>query len=186
MDADLAGRVARIEAFYAQAGVPCRFRSTPLDPPGLAALLSARGYRPHDESQVICGLLSSFAEADPACEVLARPEPAWMEVLATAEHQVPARRTEKLRMPEILGVPGPWRLLRVGSRPAACAFATAGDDLAGLFDLTVHPEFRRQGLGRRVMAAAGAWAAAQGARCAYAQVACTNAASRCASMRGSS
>jgi GNAT superfamily N-acetyltransferase len=80
-------------------------------------------------------------------------------------------------MPELLGVPAAWILLRVAGVPAACAFATAHGELAGLFDLAVRPAFRRQGLGRRVMAAAGAWAAGQGARFAYAQVACTNAAS---------
>jgi GNAT superfamily N-acetyltransferase len=46
-----------------------------------------------------------------------------------------------------------------------------------LFDLAVRKEFRRRGLGSRVMSAAGAWARSQGARWAYAQVACTNIAS---------
>ncbi|WP_372617035.1 GNAT family N-acetyltransferase [Falsiroseomonas sp.] len=176
-DPDLPARIARIEAFYARAGLRCRFRSTPLDPPGLATLLAARGYRPHDESLVIGGALAGFAATDTACEMLAGPEPAWMEVLATAEHQVPARRAEKLRMPDLLGVPAAWVLLRLAGQPAACAFVTADGELAGLFDLAVRPAYRRQGLGRRVMAAAGAWAAAQGARFAFAQVACTNAAS---------
>jgi GNAT superfamily N-acetyltransferase len=65
----------------------------------------------------------------------------------------------------------------VEGEPAACAFATAQGDLAGLFDLAVRPAFRRRGLGRRVMSAAGAWARGQGARWAYAQVACANTAS---------
>jgi GNAT superfamily N-acetyltransferase len=176
-DPALEERLPRIEAFYARAGMRPRIRSTPLDPCGLEALLAARGYRPHDESQVILGPLAGFAAPDAACEVLAGPEAPWMEVLATAEHQVPARREEKRRMPELLGVPAAWMLLREEGRPAACAFVTADAALAGLFDLAVRPEFRRRGLGRRVMAAAGAWAADQGARFAYAQVAATNAAS---------
>jgi GNAT superfamily N-acetyltransferase len=177
LDPELPARIARIEGFYARAGLRCRFRSTPLDPPGLTEVLEARGYRPHDESQVILGPLAGFARADDACAVLGSPEPAWMEVLATAEHQLPARREEKARMPALLGVPAAWLLLRLGGQPAACAFVTADGALAGLFDLAVHPGFRRQGLGRRIMAAAGAWAAGQGARFAYAQVACTNTAS---------
>jgi GNAT superfamily N-acetyltransferase len=138
-------------------------------------LLEARGYRQHDESQVIGGRLDDIGRHAAPCEILAGPEPAWMEVLATAEHQGPARRDEKLRAPDLLGVPAAWVLLRVQGIPAACAFATAQGDLAGLFDLSVRPEFRRGGLGRQVVAAAGAWAAEQGARFAYAQVACTNA-----------
>jgi GNAT superfamily N-acetyltransferase len=176
-DPELGARIPRIEAFYARAGLRPRFRSTPLDPPGLSGLLAARGYQSHDESQVIVGALAGFAAADPDCEFLRGPEAPWMEVLATAEHQVPARRAEKLKMPKLLGVPAAWVLLRVGSTPAACAFVTADAALAGLFDLAVRPEFRRRRLGVRVMAAAGAWAAERGARFAYAQVACTNVAS---------
>jgi GNAT superfamily N-acetyltransferase len=155
-DPMLADCIPRIEAFYARAGLRPRFRSTPLDPPGLAGLLAARGYQTHDESQVICGPLAGFAMADPDCESLSGPKGPWMEVLATAEHQVPARREEKRRMPELLGVPAAWMLLRLRGTPAACAFVTANGMLAGLFDLAVRPGFRRQGLGRRVMAAAGA------------------------------
>lgn len=80
-------------------------------------------------------------------------------------------------MPALLGVPGAWVLLRLEGVPAACAFATADGPLAGLFDLAVRPEYRRRRLGQRVMGAAAAWAARQGAAFAYAQVACTNQAS---------
>lgn len=176
-DPDLAERVARIEDFYRRAGLRPRFRSTPLDPPGLVALLTARGYQAHDESQVICGPLGALFRPDPACEALPGPDADWTHVMASGEHQVPARQAEKARTPDILGVPAAWILLREGGQPAACAFVTADGPLAGLFDLAVLPAFRRGGLGRRVMSAAGAWAAARGARFAYAQVACTNAAS---------
>jgi GNAT superfamily N-acetyltransferase len=169
--------VVEVEAFYRRAGLACRFRSTPLDPPGLRELLLRRGYRELDESLVLLGPVSAFAAADPGTEPLGRPEADWMEVVATAEHQVPARRAEKVGQAELLGVPAAWMLLREGGRPAATAFVAVQGELAGLFDLAVRPEYRRRGLGQRVMAAAAAWAAGQGARWAYAQVASTNAAS---------
>jgi GNAT superfamily N-acetyltransferase len=174
---DLETYVERVEAFYARAGLACRFRSTPLDPPGLKSMLHARGYWEADESQVISGPLAGFAREDRSAEFLAGPEDPWMEVLATAEHQLPARRAEKLRQFELLGVPAAWVLLRERGVATACAFVTADGPLAGLFDLAVRPEFRRRGLGRRVMAAAGAWAVRQGATEAFAQVASSNAAS---------
>ncbi|MBU8544472.1 MULTISPECIES: GNAT family N-acetyltransferase [Roseomonadaceae] len=176
-DPELPARIARIEAFYASAGQVCRFRSTALDPEGLAGLLQARGYTAHDESQVITGPLAGFARSDPDARILSGPEPDWMEVVATAEHQSEARRAEKARMAELLGVPAAWVLLMVDGQAAASAFVTAQGRCAGLFDLAVRPEFRRRGLGQRVMAAAGAWAAGQGADWAYAQVSCANAAS---------
>lgn len=176
-DPDLAQRIARIEGFYRRVGLTPRFRSTPLDPPGLGTLLTAHGYRPHDESQVICGPLGAPFQDDAAAEALSGPDPAWTGVMATAEHQGPARQVEKARMPEVLGVPATWVLLRHRGEPAACAFVTADGRLAGLFDLAVRPDLRGRGLGRRVISAAGAWAKARGARFAYAQVACTNLAS---------
>jgi len=176
-DPDLAARIVRIEGFYRRVGFTPRFRSTPLDPPGMTELLEARFYRSHDESQVICGPLGALFRDDPDCVALAGPEPDWTMVMASGEHQVPARQAEKARMQELLGVPAGWILLRVEGVPAACAFATADGPLAGLFDLAVRPEFRRRGLGSRVMSAAGAWARSQGARFAYAQVACSNTAS---------
>ena len=181
-DAELPARIGRIEDFYRRAGFRPRFRSSPLDPPGLTVMLEARGYRPHDESQVICGTLGDAFRDDPDCVALAGPEPDWTLVMASGEHQVPARQAEKARMSELLGVPAAWILLSLpghasAATPAACAFVTAQGELAGLFDLAVRREFRRRGLGRRVMAAAGAWAKKRGARFAYAQVACSNAAS---------
>lgn len=173
----LDGPVTEVEAFYRRAGLTCRFRSTPLDPPGLRDLLLQRGYREMDDSHVLLGSVSAFAAADPATEALGQPDADWMEVVATAEHQVPARRAEKLGQAELLGVPAAWMLLREGGRPAATAFVVAQGELAGLFDLAVRPEFRRRGLGHRVMAAAAAWAAGRGAHWAYAQVASTNTAS---------
>ncbi|MGX9966493.1 N-acetyltransferase family protein [Roseomonas sp. F4] len=176
-DPDLPARIARAEAFYAAAGQTCRFRSTPLDPEGLTDVLAARGYTAHDHSQVIGGPLAAFARHDPAVRFLTGADPEWMAVVATAEHQAPARRAEKARMAELLGVPAAWVLLEIEGTAAASAFVTAQGRCAGLFDLAVRPEFRRRGLGQRVMAAAGAWAADQGADWAYAQVSCTNIAS---------
>jgi GNAT superfamily N-acetyltransferase len=176
-DPGLADRIARVEAFYARVGRVSRFRSTPLDPAGLKPMLLARGYREVDESQVICGPIAAFGKADPTTEALDGPAEAWMAVLSTAEHQVAARRAEKLGMKDLIGVPAAWMLLREEGVPAACAFVTADGPLAGLFDLAVRPEFRRRGLGQRVMAAAAAWAAERGAAFAYAQVSCTNTAS---------
>ncbi|WP_439596563.1 GNAT family N-acetyltransferase [Falsiroseomonas sp.] len=176
-DPALPARIARAEAFYATAGQTCRFRSTPLDPEGLTELLAARGYTAHDHSQVIGGPLSGFARHDAAVRFLTGPDPEWMAVVATAEHQAPARRAEKARMADLLGVPAAWALLEIDGIAAASAFVTAQGRCAGLFDLAVRPEFRRRGLGQRVMAAAGAWGADQGADWAYAQVSCSNLAS---------
>jgi ribosomal protein S18 acetylase RimI-like enzyme len=176
--ADLAHHVARVAAFHAAQGLRPRFRLTPLDPPGLDALLAAESYAEADETVVLAGPLAPFAAADAEATALDAPDEAWLGVIATAEYQTPARQAEKREMPALLAAPAAWMLLRVEGTPAAAAFVVADGLLCGVFDLAVAPDFRRQGLARRVVAAGAAWAAARGARFAYAQVAATNAPSR--------
>lgn len=174
-DPELEARVARIEQAYARLGLACRFRLTPLDPPGLEALLRARGYADGEETIVHAGPARPVADA--AVRRLDGPEPAWMDVVATAEYQSETRRAEKLRNPELLAVPAAWLLLREDGVDAACVFAVADGRYCGIFDLAVRPEFRRRGLGERIIGAAAHWASGLGAETLWAQVATTNAAS---------
>lgn len=176
-DPDLAARVARIEARYAAQGLPVRFRSVPLDPPGLATMLSARGYVTKDETIIFVVPAEDIARADADVRVLPAPDLDWMAVTATAEHQVPARRAEKERAVGMMMVPAAWLVLHEAGKPVACISAVADGDLAGFFDLAVVPEARRRGLSARITRAAAHWAKAQGARWIWAQVAASNQAS---------
>ena len=175
-DPALPARVARIEAAYARMGLPCRFRSTPLDPAGLALLLRRRGYAERDETVVLAGPVAAVARPDPEVAALSGPEPEWLDVVATAEYQTEARRAEKLRLPALLALPAAWLVLRREGRALACVFVVAQGPLAGIFDLAVRPEAKRKGLGRRIVAAAADWAAREhGAAWLWGQIAATNA-----------
>ncbi|MFN8981625.1 MAG: GNAT family N-acetyltransferase [Alphaproteobacteria bacterium] len=176
-DPDLVARVARIESRYEAQGLPVRFRSVPLDPPGLATLLLARGYVVKDETIVFVVPTEDIARADADVRVLAEPDFDWMAVTATAEHQVPARRAEKERAVGMMMVPAAWLVLHEGGRPVACISVVADGQLAGFFDLAVVPEARRRSFSARITRAAAHWAKAQGARWIWAQVAASNEAS---------
>jgi N-acetylglutamate synthase len=168
-DPELGARIPRIEATYARLGLAARFRSTPLDPPGLAEALLARGYAQDKDSLVMAGP-AAFAAADPAVQALDGPGEDWLSVISTADYQTPARREEKTRAAAMMTVPAAWMLLRLDGRPAAAAQVAADGPLAGLFDVAVHPDFRRRGLARRVLGAALFWAAGHGAETAWLQV----------------
>ena len=176
-DPDLPGRVARIEALYAALRLPPRFRSTPLDPPGLAELLAARGYVGKDETVILTAPVAAIAAPDLAAQARSEPDADWMAVTATAEHQTPARRREKEATPGLLMVPGAWITLREAGLPAAVVSVVAAGPLAGFFDLAVRPDYRRRGLAARAVRAAAHWAAGQGAQWLFCQVAASNAAS---------
>lgn len=176
-DPDLPARIERIEARYGAMGLPVRFRSTPLDPPGLANLLVARGYGPKDETAILLAPIASIAAADPAAEAHPAPDADWMAVTATAEHQSPRRRQEKEGTPPLLTAPGAWITLREDGAAAAVASVVMAGSVAGYFDLAVRPEFRRRGLAARAVRAAADWARHQGAEWLFCQVAVTNTAS---------
>lgn len=176
-DPDLPARIARIEARYAALGLPVRFRSMPLDPPGLAEHLAARGYVPKDETIVLVAPIAAIAAADPAAQARPAPDADWMAVTATAEHQGPKRRQEKEGSAPLLTVPGAWITLREDGQAAAVASVVAAGALAGYFDLAVRPEHRRKGLAARAVRAAADWARGQGAAWLFCQVAAANTAS---------
>jgi ribosomal protein S18 acetylase RimI-like enzyme len=176
-DAALAERILRIEAHYAALGLPARFRSTPLDPPGLAGQLQARGYAPKDETFVLVAPIAGIAVPDRDAEARPSPDAEWMAVTATAEHQGPKRRQEKEGTPPLLAVPGAWVTLREDGVAAAVASVVAAGTLAGYFDLAVRPAFRRRGLAARAVRAAAAWAGDRGATWLFCQVATANTAS---------
>jgi len=177
-DAELPARIERIARFYARHALPLRFRSTPLDPPGLAALLRARGCVERDETTALCGDARAIARTCDAVEVLAAPEPEWQAVVATAAYQTPARQAEKREIPALMAAEPGWLVLREGDATLGCLFAVADGAFCGVFDLAVRPEAKRRGVGLRLMSAAAAWGVARGARHLWAQVAVTNAASQ--------
>ncbi|MFC0410298.1 GNAT family N-acetyltransferase [Roseomonas elaeocarpi] len=175
-DAALPDRIARIERDFRRHGLRPRFRSTPLDPPGLEAALRARGYGEVEGACILLGPLAAVAAAAaPLGERLAQPSEDWIAVQATAEHQTPARRAEKLEAAALLARPGCWLLHRVGRQPAAAAHAVADDSLCGFFDVATAPAQRRRGLSQGVLASAAAWGLEQGARHAWLQVSPGNA-----------
>lgn len=182
-DAELPARVERIARFYARHGLPLRFRSTPLDPPGLADLLRARGCMERDETSVLCGDAHAIARTDAAVAVLGAPEAEWQAVVATAEYQTPTRQAEKREIPALMAAEPAWLVLREEAATLGCLFAVADGDFCGVFDLAVRPEAKRRGLGVRLMRAAAAWGAERGARQLWAQVAVTNTASQALMVR---
>jgi ribosomal protein S18 acetylase RimI-like enzyme len=175
-DPALADRIARVEAHYARLGLPCRFRSTPLDPPGLTAALEERGYREAEGAVVMRGVVPPAT--DPAAHWAEGPDAEWLSVLATAEYQGAARRAEKERAVPLLARPASWLVLREEGVAVACGHAVADGGLCGLFDLAVRPEARRRGLGGRLLGALAGWGASQGAELCWLQVAPGNTAAR--------
>ena len=82
-DATMAERVARIETRYRDLGLVPRFRSTPLDPPGLTTLLLDRGYVEKDETVIFLVAIARIAAEDAGTTAAREPDEDWIGVIAT-------------------------------------------------------------------------------------------------------
>ena len=118
----------------------------------------------------MAGPLAPLAAADDAAVIAEAPGADWTAVLATAEHQTPARREEKARAIPMLARPARWCLIRQDGVPAAAMHAVADGRFCGVFDVATDPRFRRRGLARRAIAAGLHWGQGMGAEVAWLQV----------------
>jgi ribosomal protein S18 acetylase RimI-like enzyme len=169
-DRDPEAAIDAVEAFYAERGLPVRFKLTDgaTSPIDLADRLERRGYTPHGETLLMTGPV--VGAADPEVVLSADPDPAFEALLVASAKGNAADARERL---EALGrIPAPARFARltVEGRTAALGACAVDGEAVGIFGMRTDPDFRRRGLARRVLDALLAEAAGLGARTAYLQV----------------
>lgn len=175
-----------VERWYADRGLPPRFQVPLPAHTELDATLERHGYTRTVGATYV--LTASVADAlaatglaltggdhpDPLAgvQLAAEPSPEW---LARYHHRgaaaVPAlARQIMVATPNVV-----FASYERDGQIIACARAVATDGWAGVTAVEVHPDHRRQGLARLVMAAVLRWAGAQGANQVYLQVETGNA-----------
>ena len=139
---------------------------------GLAGLGWREVYVPTDV--LVCRLseLLERAPGDPRVEVAAELGPAWL----AAYHRSRPAAVEPAVLRRILEGRPPRAFAGVGAADRLIAIGRGHlrEDWLGLASLYTDPDHRRRGWATRVMAALGHWAARQGARSVYLQVAAGN------------
>ena len=172
----LAEAAARIEEWYAERSLPARVQLVG-DNPELADLLGNRGWSGGGIDDVLTAEIAHVlrplaAAGEPAARIAEAPDPGWLAAYRTATGPLPAVATQVLaNHPRVA-------FLSIGSEYDAIARVAVDGRWAGLFAVEVRPQLRRRGLGLAVSAAALRWAAGEGARHAYLQVAAGNDAAR--------
>lgn len=163
-----------LEAAYRARNQAPVWRLTPLAPPAMDGILSARGYRTIERSLLqVCPLHAGF-EAAPEVRIHAEPTPAWIEAFCTHSPVRPEHRDTMRRMLAAIAKPAGFAFVEAAGRPLAMAIGAVEGDHMGLFDVLVMPEARRRGLARKITESLYAWAWGHGARFAYLQVVATN------------
>ena len=178
-------KVRYCEDLYAGDRLPAIFRLTTIEAAEpLDRLLADRGYRKIDPTEVLhvpleerkSGETRGFVEASLASFLVAYAgltEVPGVDASAAGRAMVVhATVLRAIRAETVFG------LLVDEGEPVACAMAVVERELAGLFDVVVHPESRRRGHGRALVEGLLDRASEMGARRAYLQVLKDNASAR--------
>lgn len=167
-------KIAYCQALYAQAGLPLLFRMTPFcQPHALDAELERRGYLRLETTSVqwapIPATIPAVRFLDPW------PIDAWVDAVARLRGTPDAQR--EAHRARLQGLPLAKRpfVLEEGGEVVATGLTVVEGEWAGLFDIVTHPEARRRGHGRRIVATLLDAARLLGARNAYLQVEVGNA-----------
>ncbi len=172
---DLEGRVMRAAERFKAFGRPLVFRQSPLAPPVLDNLLDARGWRRFDETIVMMSPMEDLALDGVVDQVPIRDAGRWIDDLITMKG---ATLDLKPGLSEIVGNIQTSVGLFVSEsdtgKPYAAIMCVHDNDLAGVFELVTHPEFRQQGRGREIVRVALRWAKGNGAKRAWLQVVSRN------------
>jgi ribosomal protein S18 acetylase RimI-like enzyme len=165
--------IARVEAWYADQGLPPVFKvaTDAMWPGDLPARLAARGYQPDTETLLMTAPLRNVTQAGVRLED--DPDAAFAQVFAgTAPNLDDARE----RLEALARTPRPRAFARidVSGVPVAIGACAIETPWVGIFAMRTLPDFRRQGLAARILAALLVRASDQGATRAWLQVEAAN------------
>ena len=168
-DLPWADKVAFAEDFYRSRGLAPIFKLTDASPAGLDDLLAGLGYRVDAPVSVRTRPLP----ADPPAAAVRRdghPTDDWLAVNAAAGEHYRAAPALLCELIERIRARLVFATVKDRGRPAAVGMAVTEGGRVGLFEIGTHPQHRRRGLARQVVAALLGWGAEHGATGAYLQV----------------
>lgn len=169
-------KIAWSENLYRQRGMPVIFKL-----PGrsesqeLHALLIARGYQAEADTSVqLADIRSWTGEMGDEIQITPSPTPAWEEAYCSmsglrADQQANHRQILAAILPQKC-----FATLEVHGECIGCALGVLQKDFLGIYDVVIHPAYRRQGYGERLMRSLVAWGRQHDAQFAYLQVMLNN------------
>ena len=166
------------QAIYAALGQPATFR-VPSLVPEMEAALDRHGYAASGATSTLFAELADGAAASAGTiELSATPTPEWLAARAALNPASTAARPRYDAIIESLVLPALFAARRVGGEIVAVAFGVVHRRLLVLEAVATHPEHRRRGHGREIVAGLMAAARSAGAEGAALQVLIDNPAGR--------
>jgi GNAT superfamily N-acetyltransferase len=172
-DRSVSEKVAAVEAFALEHGIPPAFLMTDVaEPSGLDRTLADAGYRLELPVDVLVAELDDLRGPHPEIEHQLVPDDEWAEVWW------PELGGERSTAMEILRRPLPavtHVAVREDGRIVAVGRGVAQEGWLGVYGMATTPSHQGQGLGRGVLAALAEWGGDHGADSAHLQVTADNA-----------
>jgi hypothetical protein len=143
-------KVEAAEAWYAERGIPCTFRLTPMSTPtDLDATLEEGGYLRQDPTSVQTSSLADGRFAvDDRIEISDHPSATWFDIVMDSSRYMMGRRPTLERTLPMIEPPAAFAVRWDDGRPIGTGMAVADGDLVGLFSIATRPDARRRGIGR--------------------------------------
>ncbi|MBN1440965.1 MAG: GNAT family N-acetyltransferase [Anaerolineales bacterium] len=169
---DVRVKIRACERLFRERGLRPTFKITPASQPAeLDGVLAESGYSADAETSVQTLSLGG-RHAPPGGDVVLRGEliQEWIDALCAlngydpCHHSTVGKLTARVHPPRVFA-----SAVRNG-KIVGCGLGVARGGFIGLFDIVVDEKFRRQGLGRRIVAALLAWGKDQSAATAFLQV----------------
>lgn len=173
---DIVERIAAVEAWYAAAGVPMVVKETPLSPRPLIDWLGKNGWSHEGEVSVQTVALAEYAQTAGLDMIPSHDVARFVDACVAVEggkSRTPRDAMERL-FRAVQPETGMFILGETSDQPKAVAFCVHDGDMAGLQQVAVAPQERRQGLGRQITVAALKWARLRGAVTGWLQVEASN------------
>jgi len=184
----VAEKVAYCEAMYAQRQIPIIFKlTTATQPPDLDPFLREHGYTLRNTTSVqLLNIADTSAVLDDSFRVyignaengIFLPDIAsWMEHAQRIKQFSPQDEISHRTIQSYLTLPSGYGVVHDPTGQVVAVGICVYDPqtkLCGIFDIGVHPDYRRAGYGRSITTNLIAWGKSQGAETAYLQVDMSN------------
>ena len=172
---DLERRIERAGERFRAFGRPLIFRQTPLAPLDLENMLDARGWRRFDETIVMAVDLAKVSLDGAIDHLPVKDTGRWVDNIIAMNN---SSLDLKPGLSELIGsIHAPVGLFyteNADREPCSAAMCVRDNDLAGMFEIVTHPDYRKQGKGMEIVKASLRWAKSHGARRAWLQVVAAN------------
>jgi hypothetical protein len=167
---DLAAKIGYCEDVYRQVGLPLIFRLTPLAQENLDQALKVRGYKKLHPTRVMTLSLADWHLSASQASIRVLPLEQWMGVFSEISGSLAEKQPAHTQILRNILNPHLTAALEISGKWVACGLGVLEREWYGLFDIVTHPDYRRQGVGTRLVAGMLDWVKSQGARKSYLQV----------------